>query len=312
MGEDTPPNTEKLTEILSKFTALNNELLDAKRKLTKSNIALVRLQEELQQKNAMLEDALEHTKLAKQELEELNRDLESRVIERTKQLSMALKEIDDFAYSLSHDLRTPLRGIDGYSAILIEEYGELPEAEAKQFLQNIRNDAQHLGEVFDALHGLSNVSRKALNLCQVNLSELVQDIIAELQLKHPEIQIQSTIQPNLWANCDIDLIRTALLNLCSNAVKFSDHESIIRIEFGITEKDGVQMYYIKDNGIGFNMDYVNKLFRNFQRLHRHNDFQGIGIGLATVRRIINKHGGIITAYSTPSNGAVFYFTLSDR
>ncbi len=295
MADSKIPSTDDITEILGRFTNLNNELLDTKRELVKRNLELDRLQRELQEKNTALTS--------------LNAELEKRVLERTKQLSLALNEIDDFAYSLSHDLRTPLRGIDGYSAVMMEDYADKLDEQAIKHLTSIRRDAQRLGEVLDALHGLSNVSRKELSLSKVNLSEMGERVIQKLIIAYPERKVEFSIQQGLSEYCDRELMKSVLNHLFSNAIKFSKREATARIEFGMEAKDGVKTYFVKDNGVGFNMEFVNKLFHNFQRLHRYNDFEGIGIGLATVRRVIIKHGGSIWAESEPGKGAVFYFTL---
>lgn len=239
-----------------------------------------------------------------------NEDLEKHVQERTLQLTAALDEIDDFAYSLSHDLRTPLRGIDGFSAVLMEDYGSVLDSQAVNHLNNIRRDAQRLGEVLDALHGLTNVSRKKLTTIPTNLSKMAEELFAQHRNSYPDRIIEYSIQPGIVAICDPALIKIALSNLISNAIKFSNQQAVARIEFGMQLMDRSWAYFVKDNGVGFNMDFVNKLFHNFQRLHKYADYEGIGIGLATVRRVIIKHGGKIWAVSKSGQGAVFYFTLS--
>jgi len=238
-----------------------------------------------------------------------NRNLEKRVKGRTKQLTLALDEIDDFAYSLSHDLRTPLSGIDGLSLALLEDYGDKLDEKGKKYLSSIRKDAQRQGQTLDALHGLANVSRKELSLTKTNLSEIAEKIIQQLASTCKDRKIEFVLQPGLIDYCDRNLVKTALGNLFNNAVKFSKQKTHAKVEFGMIIKDGVKTYFVKDNGIGFNMEFVNKLFQNFQRLHKYNDFEGIGIGLATVRRVVIKHGGAIWAESEPGKGAVFYFTL---
>ncbi|MDY0151940.1 MAG: ABC transporter substrate-binding protein [Candidatus Cloacimonas sp.] len=257
-----------------------------------------------------LKKEIKKREIAETELKSSNDNLEKRVIERTKLLTDALSEIDDFAYSMSHDLRTPLRGIDGYSSLLLEDYGNVLDETAMQHLKSIRKEAQHLGDVLDALHGLSNVSRKELLLEQTNLSELADQLMQQLAYSYADRAIEIIIQPELTEYCDRKLMKTALQNLFSNALKFSNREGIAKVEFGMTTENGVRTYFVKDNGVGFNMDYVNKLFHNFQRLHRYNDFEGIGIGLATVRRVIVKHGGTIRADSKLGKGSTFTFTLN--
>ncbi len=258
-----------------------------------------------------LKKEIRKREIAESELQTLNENLEKHVKERTKLLSDALNEIDDFAFSLSHDLRTPLRGIDGFSSLLLEDCGNILDENAKNHLNFIRKDAQHLGHVLDALHSLSNVSRKELSLSQANLSEMAEHVLQQIVSEYPDQRIEVVIQSGLSDYCDKKLMKTALGNLFSNAIKFSKRETTIRVEFGMIIENGVRTYFVKDNGVGFNMDYVNKLFHNFQRLHRYNDFEGIGIGLATVRRIIVKHGGAIRAESVPGVGSIFYFSLTN-
>lgn len=249
-------------------------------------------------------------KVYESKLKSLNEDLETRVHERTQQLTAALEEIDDFAYSLSHDLRTPLRGIDGFSSVLMDDYSHLLDDNAIKHLQSIRQDAQKLGDVLDALHHLSNVSRKEIVFARINLSDLASVVLTNLIPDISATNITYTIQPGLYAMCDKKLLTIAMEHLMGNALKFTSRNTNPFIEFGEIIRDGVPTYFVRDNGIGFNMDYVNKLFHNFQRLHTNSDYEGLGIGLATVRRIVIKHGGIIWAESTPGNGATFFFTLT--
>ena len=251
-------------------------------------------------------------KLYESKLKSLNEDLENHVRDRTQQLTAALEEIDDFAYSLSHDLRTPLRGIDGFSSVLIEDYSHLLDQSAIQHLHSIRQDAQKLGVVLDALHGLSNVSRKDIVLGRTNLSELARAILESNISADSLPNVSYAVQPDLYALCDKKLVSIALEHLIANAIKFSGKRDDPSIEFGVIQREGVPTFFVRDNGIGFNMDYVNKLFHNFQRLHTNTDFEGLGIGLATVRRIVIKHGGKIWAESSPGKGATFYFTLTRK
>ncbi len=245
-----------------------------------------------------------------EELKSLNEDLETHVRERTRQLMDALEEIDDLAYSLSHDLRTPLRGINGFSSLLLDDYADVLDDDAKRHLNSIKKDALHLGEVLDGLHGLSNVARKDLNLSNTNLSIIAKQIVDGLLQNVDNRKIEVVIQDELIEYCDKMLVVVALENLLGNAIKFTGKVEHARIEFGAFPSGSGRTYYVKDNGVGFNMEHVNKLFKNFQRLHRGNDFEGIGIGLATVRRIIIKHGGSIRAESSSVSGAAFYFTLN--
>lgn len=286
---------DDVVELSNKFTALNNELLNAKRELVKQNIELERLRTELQDKNEALAG--------------MNTELEKRVEERTRLLSLAIDEIDDFAYSLSHDLRTPLRGIDGFSAVLIDDYKDRLDAQAIKHLNGIRKDAQHLGVVLDALHSLTKVSRRPLQRTMVNLSDMAESIMQNLLNKHTEIKPEYHIQQGMIENCDRDLVMLVLGNLLSNAIKFSQNVEKPTIDFGIRSKDKRKTYFVRDNGVGFNMDYAAKLFQNFQRLHSNNEFEGIGIGLAMVRRVVSKHGGSIWVESEVGKGTEFQFSL---
>ncbi|MCL4530005.1 MAG: PAS domain S-box protein [Chloroflexi bacterium] len=270
-------------------------------------------------------------KNAETEILKLNMELEKRVAKRTAQLEAANKELEAFSYSVSHDLRAPLRAIDGFSLALLEDYASQLPAEAQNYLQRVRASAQRMAELIDDMLNLSRVTRTPLERQPVNLSEMAGRICTELKQNHPERQVTFTITPSLIANGDPHLIEVLLENLLGNAWKFTSKREQAHIEFGalphpsftspagdstgtLREGDGGEgkTFFVRDNGAGFDMTYAGKLFGAFQRLHSLSEFPGTGIGLATVQRIINRHGGKIWAEGKVNEGATFYFTFSDR
>jgi light-regulated signal transduction histidine kinase (bacteriophytochrome) len=241
-----------------------------------------------------------------EQIRELNQDLE----QRASQLEVANKELEAFSYSVSHDLRAPLRTIDGFSLALLEDFGEQLPDEGRNYLMRIRSAAQRMAQLIDDLLNLSRLSRAPLNPEPTNLSKIAQQIIQNLQRESPDRLVNISIQPHIMAECDPRLIKVVFENLLSNAWKFTSKQEMAQIELG--EMDDLQnghVYFVRDNGAGFDMAYVNKLFGAFQRLHTNSEFPGIGIGLAIVQRIINRHGGRIWAEGVVDGGATFYFTL---
>ncbi|MFH1862064.1 MAG: ATP-binding protein, partial [bacterium] len=244
-----------------------------------------------------------------EEVKTLNEELEDRVRKRTAQLLAANQELEAFSYSVSHDLRTPLRSIDGFSLAILEEYSEQLDSVGREYLQRVRTSAQYMANLIDNLLNLSRVSRREIVWEEVDLSFLVEEIVTELRSMEAQRQVTIQIQPNLSVNGDRNLLRVLLENLLGNAWKFSGKRDQGNIEFGSTGSDDQQVFYIKDNGVGFEMEYSDKLFGAFQRLHSVDEFPGTGIGLATVQRIVNLHGGRVWAESTPDQGATFYFSI---
>ena len=246
------------------------------------------------------------------EIRAMNADLETRVEERTAALAVANKELESFSYSVSHDLRAPLRSIDGFSQVLLEDCAEHLNEEGKDALQRVRKAATAMGELIDALLELSRVNRVNLRAERVDLSALVATLAAELRQSQPDRQAEFVIAPGMVVEGDRTLLRAALGNLLGNAWKYTQPRATARIEFGCLEKESETVYFVRDNGVGFDMTYVGKLFGAFQRLHRQTEFSGTGVGLATVQRIMHRHGGRAWAEGAVDQGATFYFTLHSQ
>jgi PAS domain S-box-containing protein len=254
--------------------------------------------------NAAIRDVTQR-KLIEEDIQKLNEDLK----QRAAQLESANKELEAFAYSVSHDLRAPLRTIDGFSLALLEDYaGQIPD-EGQNYLMRIRTAAQRMAQLIDDLLSLSRVSRAAIEPVTINLSSLAHTVVRDLQQAQPQRIVEIVITPDLIVRGDQRLLRIVLENLLSNAWKFTSKQEYARIEFGAQETDDQRTYYIRDNGAGFDMIYANKLFGTFQRLHANSEFPGIGIGLAIVQRIIQRHRGRVWAEAAIDKGATFYFTL---
>jgi len=239
----------------------------------------------------------------------LNAELEQRVMERTAQLENTNKELESFAYSISHDLRAPLRSIDGFSKALMDDYQDRLEATALDYLRRVRAASQRMATLIDDLLALSRITRSEMRRKATDLSALAEDIVSELRREQPQREIDFSVANGIRASADAGLLRVALENLLGNAWKFTGRQSKAIISVGVENRDGQPVYFIRDNGAGFDMRYADKLFGAFQRLHREADFAGTGVGLATVQRIIRRHGGQIWAEAAVGKGATFFFTL---
>lgn len=245
-----------------------------------------------------------------QQLTAANEELESRVQERTKELAASNQELEAFSYSVSHDLRAPLRTIDGFSLALQEDFADKLDEHGRDYITRVRNGVQRMGGLIDALLQLSRVTRSEVQQQQVNLSQLATLVFEELKAGDPHRSVRWSAEPGLIADADPRLMRVAFENLIGNALKFTSKTADAAIEFGSSIVDGETVYFLRDNGAGFDMQYVDRLFTAFQRLHGERDFKGSGIGLATVSRIIRRHHGFIWAKGEPDKGATFFFTLS--
>lgn len=242
-----------------------------------------------------------------EELRRLNADLQ----QRTAALEVALKEMETFSYSVAHDLRSPLRSLDGFSKYLLEHAASRLDAQEQDYLHRMRAAAQRMARLIDDLLNLARIGRTEMRIERVDLSSLAADIIKGLRRRDPERQANIDITPGLIARGDRGLLRIALEHLLENAWKFAGTREVAYISFTAIAQEGERVYAVQDNGVGFDMTYVDKLFRPFQRLHTEKEFPGTGIGLALIQRIIQRHGGRIWAEAVEGQGATFYFTLGE-
>jgi len=233
------------------------------------------------------------------------------VLVRTAELETANKELEAFSYSVSHDLRSPLRGIAGWSKALNEDYHDLLDENATQYLDRIVFETKRMGQLIEALLKLSQINKLEIHPVRVDLTDMASKIMLRLQEEEPERAVETVIKPNLYAESDANLLEVVLTNLLNNAWKFTGKVAKARIDFGQIDKDDKAVFYVRDNGAGFDMNYSETLFSAFHRMHKATDFPGTGVGLATVKRIVNRLGGRIWAESLPDNGAAFYFTIGE-
>ncbi len=250
-------------------------------------------------------------KRAQDEVTRLNAELERRVIQRTAELEASNKELEAFSYSVSHDLRAPLRAIDGFSNALLKNYLDKLDPKGQDYLQRVRAAAQRMAQLIDDILGLSRAGRVEMHPERVDLSEMARDILDDLGKSQPKRGAEIAVEPGMTVTGDAHLLRIALDNLLGNAWKFTANRAPARIEVGSIEQNGERVYFVRDNGAGFDPKYADKLFSPFQRLHSDAEFAGTGIGLALVQRIIRRHGGRIWTEAAVEEGATFYFTLPE-
>ncbi len=251
-------------------------------------------------------------RLAEEKIQQLNAELEHRVNERTLQLEMANKELESFSYSVSHDLRTPLRAVDGFSQAVLEDFGpQLPD-ECRRYLVTIREGAQRMGMLIDDLLSFSRLSRLPLNRMDVPTDNLVRTVLDDLVSQEKERKVELRIGSLPPCSGDPSLLKQVWINLVSNALKYTRKREVAVIEIGCESGREGNVYFIRDNGTGFDMRYAGKLFGVFQRLHRSEEYEGTGVGLALVQRIILRHGGRVWAEAEVDRGATFFFTLQQN
>ncbi len=249
---------------------------------------------------------------ALQEIRKLNASLEQKVKDRTRELEATNRELEAFAYSVSHDLRAPLRGIDGFSLALLEKYGDQLDHKGKDYLNRIRAATRKMGSLIDDILSLSRIATASLQKKPVDITVMSRDIFQSLREKEPERAAEMHISDDVKVTGDPGLLRVAMQNLIDNAWKFSSQQDVIRIDIARERNGSETRIAIRDNGVGFNMKYYNKLFTMFQRLHSGREFPGTGIGLATVQRIVNRHSGRLWAESEVGKGSAFYMVLPDH
>lgn len=262
--------------------------------------------------NRTLSKEIRERQRAEEEVRELNAGLERRVQERTAQLEAANKELEAFSYSVSHDLRAPLRSIDGFSRALLEDYSGKLDAEGKDFLETIRTASQRMGVLIDDMLRLAQIKRSNMRWAQVNMSQMAERIAGELRKAEPGRQVEFVIKPDLVVWGDAALLRIMLENVLGNAWKYTSRKPSAKIEFGRSGTSKGPAFFVRDNGCGFDMNYVHKLFGAFQRLHENTEFPGTGVGLASVQRIIQRHGGDVWIEGKVDEGATLYFILPDN
>ena len=259
--------------------------------------------EDLKEANRQLKREIEQRKRAEEEVRQLNSELSQKV----KDLELANEELQKFSYSVSHDLRAPLRSIDGFSQALVERYGKQLDESGKHYLNRIRNGSQKMGKLIDDILKLSRLSRAELNFGKVDLTQIAESIFDELEQHTQEHKATLKCEKDLTLYADYGMMENVMRNLIENAWKFATGQPEINIEVGSMEKEGHKVIYVRDNGAGFDMAYYNKLFTPFQRLHSESEYKGSGIGLANIQRIIRRHNGYIWAESEREKGTTFYF-----
>jgi signal transduction histidine kinase len=308
-NEEKGKRSAELTVANKELAFQNQEKGKRAAELTIANRELAFQNEEKEKRAKELTTANRELEKAEADIRQLNEELEQKVIQRTAQLESVNKELESFSYSVAHDLRTPLRAVHGYARMLKEDYGMQLDGEALRLMNNIMVNATKMGQLIDDLLTFSRLGRKELVRTNISMQDLVTGLCDEISREDDKLKIEFRIGKLQPAQGDISAIKQVWLNLISNAVKYSRLNEHIFIEIGSGEKGNEIDYYIKDKGVGFDMRYVSKLFGVFQRLHDDEQFEGTGVGLAIVHRIVSKHGGRVWAEAKINEGATFFFSL---
>jgi signal transduction histidine kinase len=270
-----------------------------------------RLEHVVRERTAEIERAYQVTEQAYQALERTNEALERRVAERTALLKEANRELQAFAYSISHDLRAPLRAMGGFARILIDEYAPQLPPQAHDYLHRIQDNVQRMGQLIEDLLAFSRLGQQGIDQKRLEPGKVVQQVLDELHEMQKDRQVEVVIGDLPPCHADPALLKQVYANLLSNALKFTREREAARIEVGCEQQEGEAVYYVRDNGVGFDMRYADKLFGVFQRLHSEQDYEGTGVGLAIVQRIVRRHGGHVWAEAAVDRGATFYFTIQE-
>ncbi len=252
---------------------------------------------------------IEEERVKQQALKELNETLEQKVHVRTMELETVNRELESFNYSVAHDLRAPLRVIQGFGKMILKTANDRLKADEQDNLRDMIKNAKHMGNLVDDLLDFSRLGKTEIARSPVDMEEMVKGVIQEVRAANPEIPVKIEVKEMHLANCDADLVKQVWMNLISNAVKYSRKKENPVVQIGSTGINGSQIFYVKDNGAGFDMEHSEKLFKVFQRLHKVSEYEGTGVGLALTHRIVSKHGGKIWAEAKPNEGATFYFTV---
>ncbi|TKC62338.1 GHKL domain-containing protein [Pedobacter hiemivivus] len=308
-NEEKEKRAEELVIANKELVFQNEEKEKRAEELIIANKELAFQNEEKEKRAEELIIANRELKNAEDDIRKLNDELEQKVVERTAQLESVNKELESFSYSVSHDLRAPIRAINGYTRILVEDYAEKLDADGLKTLQSIINNSKKMGELIDDLLAFSKLGRKQVTVSEIDMAELVNIVWEELSFEEYENIPKFSVGILPCAKGDKSLIKQVWINLISNAVKYSRHKEKTSIEIGAYQKDNLVVYYVKDGGAGFDMQYYDKLFGVFQRLHSQEEFEGTGIGLAIVQKIIHRHNGTVWAESKINEGSCFYFSL---
>ncbi|WP_367866112.1 ATP-binding protein [Pedobacter sp. WC2423] len=308
-NKEIEKRAEELIIANKKLLFQNEEKENRAAELVIANKELAFQNKEKEKRAEELSIANRELKNAQDDIRKLNDELEQKVIERTAQLESVNKELESFSYSVSHDLRAPIRAINGYTKILKEDYAETFDADGVKILQAIINNSKKMGELIDDLLAFSKLGRKQVTESDIQMSDLVNTIREELIFDDHENIPEFEVDVLPGAKGDKSLIKQVWINLISNAIKYSRNKAQAKIEIGAYTKDNLIVYFVKDNGAGFDMQYYDKLFGVFQRLHSQEEFEGTGIGLAIVQKIVQRHNGTVWAESKVDEGSCFYFSL---